>query len=27
MASKNFLSTLPRKIKENKGSIAICSIL
>lgn len=27
MASKNFLSTLARKIKENKGSIAICSIL
>ncbi|HFG6920993.1 Uncharacterised protein [Acinetobacter baumannii] len=27
MASKNFLSTLPRKIKENKGSIAICFIL
>ncbi|WP_336939759.1 hypothetical protein [Acinetobacter pittii] len=27
MASKNFLSTLARKSKENKGNIAICSIL
>ncbi|QIT18445.1 hypothetical protein [Acinetobacter pittii] len=27
MASKNFLSTLARKSKENKGTIAICSIL
>ncbi|OTM95296.1 hypothetical protein B9X66_03485 [Acinetobacter pittii] len=27
MSSKNFLSTIARKSKENKGTIAICSIL
>ncbi len=27
MASKNFLSTLARKSKENRGNIALCSIL